>query len=136
MYANCPIYWKSKLQTKISFSTAKAEFIALSIALWEVIPLLTVMEEINEVFPLMMNPPNFHCKVWENNQSCIAMATSQKFTPRTKHIALKYHHFKQYIESGKIQIKYVHTELQQADILTKPVKIELFPKLRYMLMGW
>jgi hypothetical protein len=88
-------------------STAKAEYIPLSTALREVIPLLTVMEEINQVFPLMMNPSNFHCKVWEDNQSCIAMATSQKFMPQTKHIPLKYHHFKQYVESGKIQINYV-----------------------------
>jgi hypothetical protein len=135
-YANCLIYWKSKLQTEIALSTTKAEYIALSTALREAIPHLTVMEEINEVFPLMMNPPNFYCKVWEDNQSCIAMGTSQKFTSWTKHIELKYHHFKQYVKSGKIEIYYVHTELQQADILTKPVKIELFPKLCYMLMGW
>jgi hypothetical protein len=61
------------------------------------------------------------------------MATSQKFTPQTKHIALKYHHFKKCVELGEI---YIHTEMQQTDILTKPVKIELFPKLRYILMGW
>jgi hypothetical protein len=113
---------RSKLQTEIALSTAKAEYIALSTDLREVIPLLTIMGEINEVFPLMMNPPNFYCKVWEDNQSCIAMATSQKFRPQTIHIALKYHHFKQYAESGKIQINYVHTELQHANILTKPVK--------------
>ncbi len=135
-YADYPIYWKSKLQMETGLSTAKAECIALSTALREVILLITAMEEINEVFTLMMNPPNFYCKVWEDNQSCIAMATSQKFTPWMKHIALNYHHFKQYVQFGKIQINYVHTEVQQADILTKPVKIELFPKLRYMLMGW
>ena len=61
---------------------------------------MTIMKEINGVFPLMMNPPNFYCKGWEDNQSCIAMATKQKFTPQTKHIAaLKYHHFKKYVES-------------------------------------
>jgi hypothetical protein len=51
---------------------------------------------------------------------------------------LKYHHFKKYVdvESREILINYIHTEMQQADILTKPVKIELFPKLHYMLMGW
>ncbi len=135
-YVDCLIYWKSKLQTKIALSTAEAKYIALSTALREVIHLLAVMEEINELFPLMMNPPNFYCKVWEDNQSCITMVTSQKFTPRTKHIALKYHHFKQYGESGKIKINYVHTEVQQADILIKQVKIELFPKIRYMLIGW
>ncbi len=64
-YADCPIHCKSKLQTEISLSTAKAEYIALSTALREVIPLLMGMEEINEVFPLMMNPPNFYCKVWK-----------------------------------------------------------------------
>jgi hypothetical protein len=64
------------------------------------------------------------------------MATSQKFTPQTKHIALKNHNFKKYVELGGILINYIHTEMQQADILTKPVKIELFPKLCYMLMGW
>ncbi len=134
-YADCPIYWSSKLQTEIALSTVQAKYIALSSALREIIPLLTIMEEVNEVFPLMMNPPNYYCKVWEDNQLCIAMATSQMFTPRTKHIALKYHHFKKYLKLEKIQINYIHTEMQQADILTKPVKIELFPKLCYMLMG-
>ena len=33
MYANCPIYWVSKLQTEIALSTAEAEYIALSQAL-------------------------------------------------------------------------------------------------------
>ncbi|KAL7524219.1 hypothetical protein ACHAWF_000871, partial [Thalassiosira exigua] len=30
MYANCPILWVNKLQTKIALSTAEAEYIALS----------------------------------------------------------------------------------------------------------
>ena len=42
MYANCPIHWASRLQTKIAFSTADAEYIALSSALREVIPLMTL----------------------------------------------------------------------------------------------
>ncbi len=126
-YADCPIYWSSK---------PEAEYIALSSALCEVIPMMTVMDELNKVFPLQMNTPDFFCKVWEDNQSCISMATSQKFTPQPKHIALKYHHFKQYVESDRIEINYVHTEQQQADILTKPVRVDLFPKLRYMSMGW
>jgi hypothetical protein len=64
------------------------------------------------------------------------MVTSQKFTPQMKHIALKYHHFKKYVQLGEILMNYIHTEMQQAEILTKPVKIERFPKLCYMLMGW
>ena len=97
---------------------------------------MTVMDELNEVFPFLMEIPQFYCKVWEDNQSCIAMATSQKITPQTKNITLKYHHFKEHVKSGLIQINYIHTECQQADILTKPVRTDLFPKLCYMLMAW
>ena len=134
-YADCPIYFSSKLQTEIALSTAEAEYIALSSSLRQVIPLMTLMEETDTVFPLYIDKPNFHCKVWEDNQSCIAMATSQKFSPRTKHIALKYHHFRSFV-NDRIRISYIHTESQQADIFTKPVKAELFFRLRYMLMGW
>jgi hypothetical protein len=93
-YADCLIYWSSKLQTEIALSTAKAEYIAFSSVLREVIPLMMVMDELNKEFLLLMTAPQFFCKVREDNQSCNTMATSQKFTPQTKHIALKYHHFK------------------------------------------
>jgi hypothetical protein len=125
----------SKLQTDIALSIAEAEYNALSSTLWEVIPLMTVMDEMKGVFPLLMETLHFFCKVWEDNQSCIAMATFQRITPRTKRIALKYHHFKHYFESGQISINYIHTERQQADVLTKPVRTDLFLKLRFMLMG-
>ncbi len=64
------------------------------------------------------------------------MATSQKFTPRTKHIALKYHHFHSHVKSGAIQISYCRTNEQKADLLTKPLADNLFFKLHYMLYGW
>jgi len=135
-YGNCPIFWSSKLQTEIALSTAEAEYIALSTSLREVIPLITLLREIHELFPLLITPPTFHCKVWEDNQSCISMATTQKFTPRTKHIALKYHHFRKWVQSKQIEIQYVRTEDQEADILTKPVKPDLFFPIRHLLMGW
>jgi hypothetical protein len=120
MYANCPIHWASRLQTEIALSTAEAEYIALSSALREVIPLMTLMQELHLVFPVHFKKPNFHCKVHEDNQSCIKMAQSDKFTPRTKHIALKYHHFRRYVKRGEISILYCPTDEQKADILTKP----------------
>ena len=64
------------------------------------------------------------------------MATSQKFTPRTKHIALKYHHFRSHVKRGAIQISYCRTTEQKADLLTKPLADDLFFKLCYMLSGW
>ena len=68
MYANFSIFWRSSLQTEIVLSTAEAEYIALSSALRQVLTLMTMTEEINEVFPLLISKPNFVCKVHEYNQ--------------------------------------------------------------------
>jgi hypothetical protein len=51
-YAGCPIYWQSKLQTEIALSTAESEYIALSQALRETLPMTGLMKEINVIFPL------------------------------------------------------------------------------------
>ena len=83
LYASCPILWVSRLQTEIALSTVKAKYIALSQALCKVIPLITLLKEVNAVFPVHVKTPTFVCKVHEDNQSCITMATSQKFSPRT-----------------------------------------------------
>ncbi len=135
-YAGCPIGWSSKLQSEIALSTAEAEYIALSQALREVIPLISLIEELSDIFPLYVNQPDFFCKVWEDNQSCITMTQTDKFTPRTKHIALKYHHFWSFVDSQRIKIEYIRSEDQLADILTKPLPDGLFHTLRFRLMGW
>ena len=80
-----------------------------------------MFEEINDTFPMMIQSPNFVCKVHEVNQSCIRMAMSEKFTPRTKHIALKYHHFRSFLKAEKLQLSYCRTEDQKADLQTKPL---------------
>ena len=93
-YDGCPIGWFSKLQTEISLITAEAEYIALSPALRTFIPFMTLVEELSYIFPLYINKPYFHCKLFEDNQSCISMTEYSNFSSRTKHISLKYHHFK------------------------------------------
>jgi hypothetical protein len=135
-YANCPIYWASHLQTEIALSTAEAEYIAMSSALRKVIPLMTLMKELHTIFPVHINKPNFFCKVHEDNQSTIRMAKSNKFTPPTKHIALKYHHFHSGVKNGYIEINYCPTEDQKANLLTKPLADAAFFRLRHMLIGW
>ncbi len=42
---------------------------------------MTLMKELHTIFPVHINNPNFLCKVHEDNQSTIKMATSDKFTP-------------------------------------------------------
>ena len=58
-YAGCPIGWCSKLQTEIALSTAEAEYIVLSQALREVIPLMTLLEELGKIYPLYTAKPVF-----------------------------------------------------------------------------
>ncbi len=77
-YAGCPIYWQSKLQTEIALSTAEAEYIALSQALRETLPMTGLMKEINVIFPLFLPSPRFVIKVREDNQSCIAYGTESQ----------------------------------------------------------
>ena len=134
-YAGCPIYWRSKLQSEIALSTTEAEYIALSMAMREVLPFLNLMSEIRGFLPVN-NEPKFFCTVWEDNRSCIKVAESPKFTPRTKHIALKYHHFRQFVSNGTVIIKPIDTLEQTADVLTKPLDGVKFAYLRKKLCGW
>ena len=140
-YANCPIIWCSKLQTEIALSTAEAKYIALSHALREAIPIQNLSKEINCVFPLFIPTPDFCLTVHEDNMSAITMAESIKFTPRTKHIAIKYHHFRSrvkcsYNPTGDIRIKYLESKKQLADIFTKPLDDPSFFTLRKILCGY
>jgi hypothetical protein len=136
MYAGCPITWSSKLQTEIALSTTEAEYIALSQSMRETLPFMNLMQEIGDVFEFFNPKPKFHCRVFEDNMSCIKVAESPKFTPRTKHIAIKYHHFRKHVADGTISINHIDTKQQIADIFTKPLDETLFNRLRIMLMGW
>ena len=125
MHANFPVNWHSLLQMEISLSIDEAEYIALYSALREVIQIMTMTEEINVVFPLHIPKPKFVCKFHEDNQSCIKLATVTKLSPRTKHIVLKYHHFRTHASYGRVEVQYRPTNEQLADILTKPFSTRL-----------
>ena len=68
-YAGCPVLWASKLQTEIALSTAEAEYIALSSAMRDVIPLMQLLTEISVILPIYNPDPKVKCKVFEDNES-------------------------------------------------------------------
>ena len=54
------------------------------------------------------NPEVFY-KVFKDNQSFIDAAESNKFSPRTNHISIKYHHFRNFVQKKIIRICYIDT---------------------------
>ena len=62
----------------------------------EVIPFLGLMKETAGLFGLLTRDTVFCCTFWEDDESCITVAKNPKFIPRTKHIAIKYHHFRRF----------------------------------------
>ena len=135
-YENCPVLWCCKLQSGIALSTTKAEYITLSQSMREVIPFMILQKEINEVLRLNLEEPKFYCNVFEDNNSCITIATSNKFFPRTKHITIKCHHFQHGVKEKLVTILHIDTHEQLADIFTKPLDETLFVHLRSELLGW
>ena len=87
----------------------ESEYIALLQAMREVIPFVNLMMEVGDIFKLHNPKSKLHCKIFENNQSCIKVAESPKFTPRTKHIAIKYHHFRIHVANKTIEILPIST---------------------------
>ena len=113
----------------------------MSHALWDKVPVQNLVKEVSCMFLLPDPITDFCITVHENNLSAISMAESLKFTPCTKHIAIKYHHFRSRVQtsinkSGDIKLKHISTKQQLADIFTKPVDDDSFFKLRHMLCGW
>jgi hypothetical protein len=136
--AGCPVSWASKLQTEIALSTLEAEYIALSTAMREFLPLHRLLKEIGEKMNLQLEEKGLlHSTIFEDNNGALGLATSPKMTPRTKHIAVKYHFFKDHIGEDKgIRIVRIDTEYQKADIFTKGLPFADFERIRGLLMGW
>ena len=49
LIGNCPVLWVSKLQTEVAVSTMEAEYIALRMAMRDLIPLRTLVDEEKEL---------------------------------------------------------------------------------------
>ena len=139
-----PIIWASRLQPIISSSTMESEYIALSTACKDLIPLRNIIREIASACGVEeQERSSMHTTIWEDNVGALTLANMELpfMTPRSKAIAVRYHWFRQFVsrdegKDGGIVIKKVDTKNQIADIFTKGLGRQLFEKLRKMLMGW
>jgi hypothetical protein len=135
----CPIQWMSKLQSNIATSTMEAEYTALSIALRAVIPLLTVIRYVISSFgPTKMSLLTFKTTVHEDNMGALRLANMEpgRTTPRSKFYAIKYHWFRSWLKPKEIEIQYIETSSQKADMLTKSLSTESFERNRFLTCGW
>ena len=134
--SGCPIVCKSQMQSEIALSTTEAEYIALSQSLRDLIPLRSILTELGKIMNFKIDTPITHSTVFEDNNGALELAREPKYRPRTKHISIKYHHFREHVKEGKIKIEHVDTNEQRADIMTKPLEKSKFEYLRSLTLGW
>jgi hypothetical protein len=137
-YAGYPIVWASKLQPLIALSSTAAEYIALSTSLREVITIMNLLNEFKDKgFPVHSSTPKVVCRVFEDNKSCIEIATTHRTRPKEpKQLSVRLHHFRSHIVMKTITIEHISTKEQLTDMFTKPLPLAQFRKLRNRLMSW
>ena len=108
----------------------------MSMALRDVIPLMELIKEMQErKFDIINSQPYVYCKVFEDNSGALELARLPRLRPRTKHINVCYHHFREHVRKGLIKIFPVDTKDQIADALTKPLTQNLFVRHRKLMCG-
>jgi hypothetical protein len=82
-------------------------------------------------------PAILHSTVFGDKNGALSLALSPKVTPRTKHIAVKYHHFCTSVGEDKgIIIQRINSDLQKAVIFTKGLPTDTHRAMRKLLIGW
>ena len=117
-------------------STTEVEYIALSTAAREVLPLKELISEIAPVMQITVAKPDIRCTVFEDNKGTEELAKIHKSRPRNKNIAVKYHHFRQAVKDKILHVTRIDTKDQIADIFTKTLPRPRFESLRETIMGW
>ena len=116
------VAWASKLQSQVALYTTKAEYIAMSQALRDVIPIMGLLQEMREQdFKVLCTKPYVSCKAFEDNSGALELARLPKLCPRIKHINVCYYHFCEHVGKGLIKIFPVDIKDQIADALTLPL---------------
>ncbi|GKF43747.1 hypothetical protein Tco_0130299, partial [Tanacetum coccineum] len=101
----------SKRQKSVAISSTEAEYIALSGCCAQV--LWTRSQLTDYVFGFNKIP--MYC----DNKSAIALCCNNVQHSRSKHIDIRFHFIKEHVENGVIELYFVNTEYQLADIFTK-----------------
>ena len=116
MLASGPISFKVGLQSLTSQLTMEAELVAAAAAMKESLFYRNMMMELGFTEEFRSVP------VYIDNTSALHVSGNRTFSPRTKHIALRYFFVQDLVKEGKVAIHFVKTEQQLADLGTKHLK--------------
>ncbi|GJT32450.1 hypothetical protein Tco_0922869 [Tanacetum coccineum] len=125
------VSWSSKKQKITAISSTKVEYIALSGYCAQILWMRSQLTN----YGLGFNNIPLYC----NNKSAIALCCNNVQHSRSKHIDIRYHFIKEQVENGVVELYFVRTEYQLADIFTKALGRErlafLINKLRMRSMS-
>ncbi|KAK6149485.1 hypothetical protein DH2020_017010 [Rehmannia glutinosa] len=122
---DCLVSWFSKKQNCVSLSTAEAEYISAAFCCTQ---LLWMKQTLADYKCSFENVPIF-C----DNISAINIAQNPVHHNRTKHIEIRHHFLRDCVSKRKIEISFVPSQDQLADIFTKPLTSESFASIRARL---
>ncbi|GKB56019.1 retrovirus-related pol polyprotein from transposon TNT 1-94 [Tanacetum coccineum] len=115
------VCWSAKKQSSVAMSSAEAEYVAATgccaQALW-------IKSQLADYDVLYDKVPLFY-----DNTSSIAISNNLVLHYRTKHIDIRYHFIRDHILKGDIELHFVPTDMQLADIFTKPLAEPSFTRL-------
>ena len=111
-FCGIPIAWRNKGMKSVVLSTTEAEYMALSEVVKELKFIVQLLQTMNMTVELPIT-------VNVDNVGAIWLSNNRNIGDRTKHIDIRTSFVKEYQEDGKIIIKFVKSEDNEADMFTK-----------------
>ncbi|KAJ0625451.1 putative RNA-directed DNA polymerase [Helianthus annuus] len=115
------VTWRSKKQKVVALSSAEAEFRGIARGLTEILWIRKLLTEVGF-------PPTEPTRIMCDNKAAIQISENPVQHDRTKHVEVDRHFIKEKLESGILELPFVRSEDQLADILTKAVNERIFSK--------
>ncbi|GJW36919.1 hypothetical protein Tco_0059839 [Tanacetum coccineum] len=110
------VSWSSKRQKSAAISSTESEYIALSGCCAQVLWMRSQLPD----YGLRFNKITMYC----NNKSAIALCCNNVQHSRSKHIDIRYHFIKEQVENEFVELYFVSTKYELADIFTKALCLE------------